>query len=184
MAKLPFIVEPRLKPIVELIGSEESGKIEVERRGYLTASEKAFVQAQVENDDSTQQLVALTREVGLKLKCDMQAAYQLTTEVMQGQVNGKKHQIVAEEFGGKINEILSSMTTMSERKRLVAALAMLIYRVDPEFSADDLVQLHPDLIEGLADLYQDEEDRSVERLNAAVEAKAGEAEGIDALEKK
>jgi hypothetical protein len=34
MAKLPFVVEPRLKPIIEEIGSEESGKIQIERRGY------------------------------------------------------------------------------------------------------------------------------------------------------
>ena len=29
MAKLPFVVEPRRKPIIELIGTEESGQFEM-----------------------------------------------------------------------------------------------------------------------------------------------------------
>ena len=44
MAPLPFVVEPRRKPIVERVGNEESGVIEIERRGYLTTGEKTFVQ--------------------------------------------------------------------------------------------------------------------------------------------
>ena len=66
MAKLPFIVEPRLKPITEVLGTEASGQIEIERKGFLSASEKSFMQVQAQTDDTTQRMVALTRKVGLE----------------------------------------------------------------------------------------------------------------------
>jgi hypothetical protein len=43
--RLPFVVAPRLEPIVETVGTDESGKIEIIRRGHLTVAEKAFISA-------------------------------------------------------------------------------------------------------------------------------------------
>ena len=78
---LPFIVQPRLKPIIEIVGTEESGQIEIERKGYLTVSEKAIVQASMKSDDS----LATTMRVAAKIAqagradeaccCDRATAY-------------------------------------------------------------------------------------------------------------
>ena len=59
--KIPFVVQPNLKPVKEQVGTETSGKIEIERRGYVTVSEKAFVQAATEGDDSQGRLFVADR---------------------------------------------------------------------------------------------------------------------------
>ena len=66
MAKLPFVVEPRLKPVLETIGSEDSGKIQVERRGYLTAGEKAFVGSSVSSNDVASVIIGIVRTIAKK----------------------------------------------------------------------------------------------------------------------
>lgn len=186
MAKLPFIVEPRLAPIKEVIGTEDSGKIEIERRGFLTAAEKAFSQAQVSGDGSTTALVGLVRKIGGELKLDMQKAYETVTECMTGEGDTKLHQTINAKYSGEIAEIMSQMAQQASRATLMNALCMLLYRVDPEFDVDDLANVHPDLIEALAQLYADEDARSTTRLKAAVETDEleGTAESIDSLEKK
>ena len=187
MAKLPFIVEPRLAPIKEVIGTEDSGKIEIERRGFLTAAEKAFSQAQVSGDDSTTKLVGLVRRIGGELKIDMQKAYEAVTECMTGEGTTKLHTKINQDYSEEIAEIMGQMAQQASRAVLMNALCMLLYRVNPEFEVEDLSEVHPDLIEALAALYDDEERRSTSRLQAAVESDEvldADAEGIDALEKK
>ena len=44
MGKLPFVVAPKLKSKIETLGTEVSGKIEIERKGYLTVGEKGFME--------------------------------------------------------------------------------------------------------------------------------------------
>ena len=56
---LPFVVQPRLQPIVEQVGTEESGIIEIERRGYLSVAEKAIAQQAVGGDDSVRKMYVL-----------------------------------------------------------------------------------------------------------------------------
>jgi hypothetical protein len=187
MAKLPFIVEPRLKPRKEIVGSEFSGQLEIERRGYLTAAEKAFVQAQVSEDTTTQDMVRLTRKIGSELKLDMQSAYELLTLVLQGESHTDELKAIYTTHQNEISELLTSMATMQERKRLVQALSMLVYRVDGEIEADEVLAMHPDLLDALSGLFEDEEKRSVVRLQQLVEedgGEAGDAGSIDALEKK
>lgn len=184
MAKLPFVVEPRLKPIIEIIGSDASGKIEIERKGYLTAAEKAFTQAQSSSDDSTQQMLALCRLIAKDHKLDMQKAYEMLSEVMQNQLKTKVHETVNEAYDEQINAVLQTMSIMAERKQLLNALCMVLYRVDASLTAEDVMQLHPDLLVALNDLYMEEEARSTVRLSQSVEAEEGSAEAIDALEKK
>lgn len=185
--RLPFIVEPRLKPRLEVVGTEESGQLEIERRGFLTAAEKAFVQAQGEEDTTTREMIQLTRTVGQKYKLDMQSAYELLTNVMQGDAKTKNEMNCAEQYQDEIADLLAKMASMGERKILVQALCMLVYRVDSEIDATTVMETHPDLLLALSDLYADEERRSTERLqDVFTEGKApeGTAEAIDALEKK
>ena len=60
---LPFVVQPRLKPVIERIGSEESGVFEIERRGYLSVAEKAIAQQASGGDDSVRQLYVLAGRI-------------------------------------------------------------------------------------------------------------------------
>jgi len=185
MAKLPFIVEPRLKPIKEVIGTEASGKIEIERRGYLTAAEKAFSQAQMSGDETTSKMVSLCRAVGQSEGWDMQYSYKIVTECMTGEATSKEHIKVNDKYYNEIAEVISVMSSQQAKVVLMNALCMLLYRVDAEFSVDDLAELHPDLIDALNELYQDEEKRSIERLQSAVEEKLeANNESLADLEKK
>lgn len=185
MAKLPFIVEPRIKPALETIGSEESGKIQIKRMGYLTTAEKTFTEAQLQSDDSTQKLLTLTRAIGQEFKLDMQKAYEKVSSVLQGDSKDKIDREIQEKHSEELNEIVSSMASAATRKSLVSALAMIVFRVDPEFTADQLMELHPDIVNELSQLYEDEEKRSTERLEQLLEGKENEAADLlDNLEKK
>lgn len=185
MAKLPFIVEPRLKPRKEVLGTEASGKIEIERRGYLTAAERAFMQSQVSEDGSTQEIVRLCRKIGLKHKIDMQAAYELLSEVMAGTASSKAALKIADEYEAEISAIMTEMMDTEARKSLIAALCLLMYRIDSEIEADEVLNLHRDLLEALEQLYKDEESRSTKRLVQLIpEGENGDANSIDSLEKK
>ena len=185
MAKLPFIVEPRLKPITEVLGTEASGKIEIERKGFLSTAEKSFMQVQAQTDDTTQRMVALTRKVGTEYKIDMQEAYNKLSEAMQGNMEGICGEI-SKKYKEEIEEVLNYISSMQERTILMQALCMILYRVDSSFDTQSIMDVHPDLIEALATLYDDEEARSTTRLAEVMEIdeENADASAIDALEKK
>ena len=185
MAKLPFVVEPKLKPITELVGTDISGKIEIERRGYLSVAEKSFMQVQAQSDETTQRMVALTRKVGTEFKMDMQEAYSKLTETMTGSTDGICGEISAK-YKEEVEEILSYMSSMQERTLLMKALCMIMYRVDSSFDVNGITEVHPELIEALCELYDDEEERSTKRILEVMEIDEEEADAnaIDALEKK
>ena len=187
MAKLPFLVEPRLKPRKEIVGTDISGKIEIERKGFLTAAERAFIQSQVNEDDTTQGMVRLTRLIGHEHKIDMQTAYEALTRAMQGETEGALESAIYDKHSKEIEEMISKISSMNERKILVQALCMLLYRVDSEIEAEDVMNMHPDLLEALSDLYMDEETKSTHRLQELTEEDGGfegDANLIDELEKK
>ena len=185
MTKLPFVVEPKLKPITELVGTDNSGKIEIERRGYLTAAEKSFMQVQAQSDETTQRMVSLTRKVGTTFKLDMQDAYSKLTDAMTGDTKGVTGEI-AVKYRKEIDEILTYMSSMQERTLLMKALCMIMYRVDSSFDVNGVTEIHPELIEALCELYDDEEERSTKRILEVLEIdeKEADASAIDALEKK
>ena len=167
MAKLPFVVEPRLKPIIERIGNEDIGVIEIERRGYLTAAEKAFVQAQVGADDASREMMSLVRSVGSKYKVDFDTAYTLVQNAMQG-IYEKKRDIVAD-FPEKIDNLIEVLQGSQTRRTVATAYCMLIYRVDSTIKLDDMLESDIEIINGLAKLFNEEEARSVERLKESDE---------------
>ena len=76
MPKLPFVVQPKRQSVLERVGNETCGVIEIERKGYLTAGEMAFVQRQTAQDDSTEMILSLIRKAAAKFKIDAQKAYE------------------------------------------------------------------------------------------------------------
>lgn len=165
---LPFVVQPRLKPIIEQVGTEESGIIEIERRGYLSVAEKAIAQQATQGDDSVRKMYALggriARETGKQ-----------QLQVMQDLMQAQRPEYMAP-FEDEILESMIEMMAYQERVDIVQATALIICRVDEKWTVEQSMDLHPDLIKLLSHLYTEEDKRSTEALEAAVQQDGG-AEG-------
>jgi len=187
MAKLPFVVEPRRKPIIELIGTEESGQFEIERRGYLTSGEKSFVQQIQQSESGASEIISLSRKVARKLNLGIEEAYQEIIGIMQNasSVNAEVADKIEQEFGEEITAVVRNLTLGQIREDLVMAACLLRYRIDDNFEIGEISKIHPDIISGLAQLYREEEARS---LTAFKEANKNEEtedeENVEEAEKK
>ena len=186
MATLPFVVQPRRQPILERIGTEESGQIEVERRGYLTAGEKAFVQQVQQFDNGTTEIVTLSRRVARKHGLGMDKAYNLILAIISNnptedpELTGQ----VEEEFAEDLTNVVKGLSAGQVREELIMAACLLRYRVNPDFEISDIATIHPDLISGLAGLYREEEIRSVEAFEKAEDEQNAKPLSVEEAEKK
>ena len=174
MVKLPFVVQPRLQPIVEVIGTEESGQIEIERRGYLTVSEKATVQNALSDETAMTELYSLAGQVARKTGKSAADALQLilTNEA-------------PEEFDDQVNLVLVGMMRFQEMQKMVQATALLMSRISAKWKVEDTLELHPDLLDALAKLYEEEEAKSIEALEKiSDDAKKAEEEVSESAELK
>lgn len=170
-----------MKPVKYLVGSEDSGQFELERRGYLTAGEKAFVQQVRQSDDSSVKLIALARRIAVKCGIDPQTAYEAVLASAGGEVrDAKLVKRIETEFGDEIADVFNSLALNQSRDDMVIATCMMMYRHDPEWSAKDTVELHPDIITDIVKLYKLEEERSTEGISDEL----SEEVSIDNIEKK
>ena len=64
----------------------------------------------------------------------------------------------------EIEDVLSMLATYQERRAIIAATTLLVYRVDPSWDIEDTLALHPDLRDALHLLFEDEENKSIEAL--------------------
>lgn len=184
MAKLPFVVEPRLKPIVDIVGSDESGKIEIERRGYLSAGERAFVGSSMANNDTANAIISTVRRIAKQYKMDMQECYKLITDILTAGAETEQGIEIATEFQDELSAITNAMIAQEQRSELVKAYCMLLYRIDATMTVEEAMGLHPDLLTGLAALYNDEERKSVERLIEDTGTDGSEETALEDIEKK
>lgn len=185
MAKLPFVVQPKLKPIIERIGTDESGIIEVERRGYLTGAEKTFVQQIQQQDGGTLELVALSRRIAKDKKLALDKAYNIIITILTGEANGKLAAEIETEYAEEMQKAVNSIASTRAKEDLINATCLLIHRVDPTIGIGDVVELHPDLIAGLSELFRDEDRKSIEKLTADQGDVSENAEiNVDEIEKK
>ncbi len=187
MATLPFVVQPRRQPILELIGSEESGQIEVERRGYLTAGEKAFVQQVQQFDNGTTEIVTVSRRVARKYGLGMDKAYNLVLAIISNAATEEDELVsqVEEEFAEELTNVVKGLSAGQVREELVMSACLLKYRVNPDFEITEISTIHPDLIGGLATLYRDEEARSIEAFKTKEnEEEAKQSASVEEAEKK
>lgn len=187
MVKLPFVVQPRLQPIIERIGTEESGQIEIERRGYLTTGEKAFVQQVQQFDNGSSEIITLTRQIARRYGLSMDKAYTLVVSIVSGaSVEDKdRPELIGEiekEFAESFTEIVKGIASSQVREDLVMAACLIKYRIDKDFDISNISEVHPDIIEGLARLYVDEEQKSVEAFSKKDDE--GVKQSIEEIEKK
>lgn len=181
MAKLPFVIEPRLKPIIEEIGSEESGKIQIERRGYLTSGEKAFFQQAKQSDSSTSSLINLARKVSRATGLDLTKAYEAVVRVISGSPKEEIDEKIENDFAEDFSNLMRDLTNGQTHDEILMAICLIKYRIDASFELDEILSLHPDIITGLAGLYREEDAKSTERLT---EAGKSNEQGIEKVAKK
>jgi hypothetical protein len=190
MAGLPFIVKPKLQPIMERLGDEETGIIEIERRGFLSVSEKAFLQQISGGDETATAVLRVTKKVATQEKLSSEKAYKLFSEVLTGAGDTAKHRDIADKYADDIEQITLTLLHAESNKEFLRASCMLMYRVDANLDPSAVNSLHPDLIKALSDLCLDEERRStakLESLSAGLNVVAKESDTATAtfdLEKK
>lgn len=185
MSKLPFVVQPRLKPRKDIIGNDEVGKIEIERKGYLTVAEKAFINSQLTGDTTASLFIKLTRKVSTELKMDMNDAYTLISEVMQGDIESDQHRQIAEDFKEDIMDLVKEMTSLERIRVLTCVYCLLLYRVNPDLDPEAIDEMHPDLVDMIMEFYQEEESKTIKRLEELQDEKSDDTEHVvEALEKK
>ena len=168
---LPFIVQPRLKPVVEVIGSELSGQIEIERRGYLTVAEKTIVQNAMNQSPYMKEAFAKAREIASVEKMSVQQVFSDLSLDPQPEYLGNYPEVLA--------DIMAAMLGHEEKLRLIAATTLILTRVNPNWDPEETVSLHPDMQSALYDLYKDEEARSVEALEEASEVASKASPGTE-----
>lgn len=187
MRDLPFLVKPRLQPITETLGNEDIGQIKIERRGFLSVSEKVFLQHASFQEGITEGVLELVRKVGKEMSIGMEQANRIVLAALQGEPLADEHY---DKVNSKYRKHLDSLTlrAMASEGQMtyIRALCMLIYRVDPEVDMEDLENLHPNLVEALATLCLEEEARSTAALTAALDLKDDgvDPDSFEALEKK
>lgn len=187
MAKLPFVVQPRLKPIIEYIGNEDIGIIEIERRGYLSAGEKAFLQQGTATDDVSVTLIGLVRRAAKELKVSVEEAHKAIIGIMTDGQDTDLQTKVSKKYSKEIEELTLKAMNTDSRRIISQASCMILYRVDPDIEIEEIMKLHPDILSGLASLCQDEEIKSTERLVEKQEAESLDTvdpNSFEALEKK
>tara|TARA_B100001173_G_scaffold308276_1_gene318250 strand:- start:1106 stop:1633 length:528 start_codon:yes stop_codon:yes gene_type:complete len=152
---LPFVVAPRREPIVEMIGSEESGKFEIKRLGYLTVSEKTFMQQAMSGDQSMVILQRLALKVSKEQGIQMQEVVELLSS---GDFQDKR--LVGHEE--EISEVISTMSTFENRRKIIAVTCLILFRISESWGIEQTMDLHPDILDGLYELFTEEDARSLE----------------------
>lgn len=166
---LPFVVAPRLEPIMHQCGSDESGKIEIMRRGYLTVAEKTFMQQASSGNETVMKLHSLAGKVAKEKGMQIQ-------EVIESLSGGSLSGDLMEGHEDEMTALLSEMATLEERNKIAAAACLLYFRIDPNFGIEEVMELHPDIVADLYLLYLMEDQKSVEGFESVME---GQSEGKD-----
>jgi len=167
---LPFVVQPRLSPIIESIGSEFSGTIEIERRGYLCVAEKAWIQAFDSGDESQGILFRLAANIGNDLSMDPNEVFKMITS------SGAQDPRLTP-YAADLLSAIQAVNAAQERKKFVMATCLITNRIDPKWQVEDTMTLHPDILDGLAQLFVEEETKSLEAFQESEKEESEENEG-------
>lgn len=166
---LPFVVQPRLEPIVEQLGTEDVGFIEIERKGYLTVAEKSITQGALTGDTSVRKMYVLAGKIARE-------AGRQQAEVATDLIRPERPEYLTP-YDEEITDCLMQMVEFQERAGIIQATALIMCRIDPSWTVDQTMELDPELVALLALFYGEEEKRTTEALEAAAINKKGAAEG-------
>ena len=154
---LPFVVQPRLEPIIERVGSEDSGIIEIQRKGYLTVAEKSIVEQATSDVSESGELIAAVKAIS-------KAEGIPVAEVFE-KLQSEQGQDLLVKYSEEVAVAASAGQSQQTKMRIIAATALLLCRIDPEWTVEQSMELHPDLLDGLYNLYLDEDTRSLQAFN-------------------
>jgi len=168
---LPFVVQPRLQPIVEQIGTELSGIIEIERKGYLTVAEKAIVQQAMGNSAALTEAYMVAKSIAAKAG--------VTANEVFAAIGEDNPPAYVDDNREEISKMMASMLAHEEKLRLITATALIMTRVNPDWDPADTIGLHPDLQAALFKLYSEEEKKCVDALEAAAKEVDKSQEGAE-----
>ena len=146
---LPFVVQPKAKFAEVTLGTEESGQIKVEQRNYVTVGEKALTQEAMKGSRAITDLYAFVRDVAE----DSGKAPEQVLADLSAFPTPEYLLVWADDAAAH----LEAVNLESSRRRLIHATAILVSRVDREWSINDTMELHSDLVDALADFYVEEE---------------------------
>jgi len=157
MKTLPFVVQPKKKFSKVKIGTEQTGVLEIERRGYLTVSEKAFVDGVTQGTDGITAIVNLATRIGSKTKHTTEEAFNAVMKAVQGDMTDPFAVKIREDYPDELSAILSQMTDAVQKRGIAAATILIRSRIDSEWTLDDTLEQDPALIQAFADFYTEEE---------------------------
>ena len=157
---LPFVVQPRLEPIIERVGSEESGIIEIARKGYLTVAEKSIIEQATSDVSESGELIAAVKAIA---EAEGKPVAQIF-EMLQSEAG----QDLLVKYSEEVSAAASAGHSQQTKVRVVAATALILCRIDPDWTVEQSMELHPDLLDGLYELYLDEDSRSLTAFNQEV----------------
>ena len=164
-SKLPFVVQPKAAEVYEEIGSSDSGKISILRKGYLTTGEKAFMQQAIGSDEATVKIVSISRLIASEYACTLDKAYADTIAILGGRgASDPRLKEIETRYMAEFTELMTALTNVQIKEKLIGSLCLLKYRVNPGIDINDVLTLHPDIIEGLWELYSLEEKKSMDEL--------------------
>lgn len=152
---LPFVVAPRREPITELVGTEDSGQFEIQRKGYLTVAEKSFIQQASASDETIGRLNRLAGRIARERSVQ-------SSEVIEALSSGDFSSELLVGYESEVDDIITIMSTFEHRRKIVAASCLLYFRISQDWSIEDTLSLHPDLVESLYNLFTDEDNKSLE----------------------
>jgi hypothetical protein len=159
MAVLPFVVQPRKNTEKVLIGNEEVGIIEIERKGYLTVAEKSFVESVTQGSDGVSSMVFLANKIASANKTTPEKAYAAITNAMSGETGTKLANVVIQNYAEELAEVTSKLSESMQRRQIAAATVLLKTRVASDWAIEDTMDLDPELLAEIASLYDQEEQR-------------------------
>ncbi len=164
---LPFVVAPRREPILEVVGSEESGSIEIQRKGFLTVAEKSFMQQATTGDETITRLHRLAAVISRKEGVQPQ-------EVLEALSGGDITSDMFADHLEEISEVIGMLNSAEVRRKAVAVTCLIYFRISQEWNIERTMDLHPDLIDALYLLYTEEDARSTEAFEREEEEEAPE----------
>ena len=156
---LPFVVAPRREPITEVIGTEEGGSIEIQRKGYLTVAEKSFMQQATTGDETITRLHRLAAVISRKEGVQPQ-------EVLEALSAGDISSDMFADHLEEISEVIGLLNSAEVRRKAVAVTCLIYFRISEEWDISKTMDLHPELIDALYTFYTEEDTRSTEAFEA------------------
>jgi hypothetical protein len=101
--------------------------------------------------------------------------------IISGAANQEIDAKIENDFAEELSGVLRDLTNGQTHDEILMAMCLVKYRIDSEFGLDQMLELHPDIVSQLAELYRQEEAKSTDRL---IDASKDEAEGVEKVAKK